>query len=174
MLLTDNGSTTVWNIVEPVIHVYGTFGGGALQIYTAPIDDDFRLTGATVAAGGTGYGNAQTFDVTLVGGLGIVAVVNVTSNAGGVITTVNSVTAAGSYKDKPANAIATVGGTGTGLTLNGTFSDNWTALAGGLLSANGIVRPVYPSPRKIKKPSAIRVKGTLSGASAPSLNVNVI
>jgi hypothetical protein len=167
---TDNGTTDTWKGKEPVIHVYGSFGGGTLQVYTAPINDDFRLTGATIAAGGTGYGISQTFDVTLVGGEGIVAIVNVTCDADGIVDTVNSVTATGSYKGKPSNPIATTGGTGSGLTLNGTFSDNWTTLLGGAVTANAIIRPPY----SIRESEPMRIKATLSGATTPNLNVKVL
>lgn len=85
-----------------------------------------KLVSATIAAGGSGYGNAQTFNATVVGGTQTVAAqVNVTSNAGGQITTVNSVSTAGSYTVLPTLAgAATTGGSGTGLTLNLVFGVN--------------------------------------------------
>jgi hypothetical protein len=82
-----------------------------------------KLVSATIAAGGTGYGNAQTFAATVVGGTSTTAAqVSVTSSAGGVITTVNSVSVAGSYTVNPGlTGAATTGGSGTGLTLNLVF-----------------------------------------------------
>ena len=78
-----------------------------------------KVVSATIAAGGTGYGNAQTFAAVLVGGTGTPAQLNVTSNAGGVITTINSVSVAGSYTVNPSLAgVATTGGAGTGFTAN--------------------------------------------------------
>lgn len=78
-----------------------------------------KVVSATIAAGGTGYGIAQTFAATLVGGTGTPAQLNVTSSAGGVITTINSVSVAGSYTVNPTLAgVATTGGAGTGFTAN--------------------------------------------------------
>lgn len=50
---------------------------------------------ATIS-GGTGYGNAQTFDLT-VNTAGGTAILNVTSDAGGAVVTVNSITSRGSF-----------------------------------------------------------------------------
>jgi len=81
-----------------------------------------KVVSATIAAGGTGYGNAQTFAATVVGGTQTTAAqVSVTTNAAGVVTTVNSVSVAGNYTAHPSNPVATTGGTGTGLTLNLQF-----------------------------------------------------
>lgn len=84
--------------------------------YTGVQDDSL----ITIASGGTGYGNAQTFDVTIVGGTGVVAaVINVTTDASGVVTTINSITKTGYYTVEPTGtAVATTGGTGTGLTFD--------------------------------------------------------
>lgn len=82
-----------------------------------------KLVSATIAAGGTGYGNAQTFNVTVAGGTtSQAATVNVTSNSSGVITTINSVTVPGSYTVLPTlSGNAVTGGSGSGLTLNLVF-----------------------------------------------------
>lgn len=88
-----------------------------------------KLVSATINAGGTGYdgGSASTFDVTVAGGThGAAAVVNVTTDGSGVVTTVNSVTTPGSYTALPslsANAVVGDDGTnhGNGLTLDLVF-----------------------------------------------------
>lgn len=70
-----------------------------------------EVLSATIS-GGTGYGNAQTFDLT-VNTAGGTAVLNVTSTAGGAITTVNSITSRGSFTTL--GAVTSIsGGTGTG------------------------------------------------------------
>jgi hypothetical protein len=89
-----------------------------------------KLVSATINAGGTGYGNAQTFTVTVAGGTETVAAtISVTTNSSGVVTTVNSISAAGSYTVLPtltANAVTGDDGTdhGTGLTMNLVFGVN--------------------------------------------------
>jgi hypothetical protein len=88
-----------------------------------------KLVSATIHAGGggTGYGNAQTFNVTVAGGThSVVATVNVTTNAGGVVTLVNSISAAGNYTVLPtlsANAATGDDGSdhGSGLSLDLVF-----------------------------------------------------
>jgi hypothetical protein len=70
-----------------------------------------EVLSATIS-GGTGYGNAQTFDLT-VNTAGGTAILNVTSTAGGAITTVNSITSRGSFE--ALSAVTSIsGGTGTG------------------------------------------------------------
>ena len=89
-----------------------------------------KLVSATVNAGGTFYGNAQTFDVSVAGGTRtVVATVNVTTDSGGIVTTINSISLAGSYTVLPtltANAVSGDNGTdhGTGLTLDLVFGVN--------------------------------------------------
>jgi hypothetical protein len=70
-----------------------------------------KVISATIS-GGTGYGNAQTFDLTVTTAGGS-AVLNVTSDAGGAVVTVNSVTTAGSFTALSA-VTGVSGGTGTG------------------------------------------------------------
>jgi hypothetical protein len=101
-----------------------------------------KLVSATIAAGGSGYdgGSPSTFNVTVAGGThGAAAVVSVTTDGTGVVTTVNSVTTPGSYTVLPslsANAVTGDDGTnhGTGLTLNLVF---------GVLSATISAAGVY-------------------------------
>jgi hypothetical protein len=86
-----------------------------------------KLISATINNGGTGYGNASTFTVSVAGGTStITATLSVTTNAGGVVTTINSVSAAGSYTVLPTltgNAVTGDNGSdfGTGLTLDLVF-----------------------------------------------------
>lgn len=106
-----------------------------------------KLVSATIAAGGTGYGNAQTFNVTVAGGTSTTAaVVSVTTNAGGVVTTINSVTTPGSYTVLPtlaANAVTGDNGTdhGTGLTLNLVFG-----ILGVTISRAGVYTAIPSNP----------------------------
>ncbi|MGH7083194.1 MAG: hypothetical protein ACREFV_12075 [Acetobacteraceae bacterium] len=90
-----------------------TLGSDALSYFVAA---------AAVAAGGTGYAASSTFNVNVSGGTETTAaVVNVTTNASGVVTTINSITTAGVYSVLPANPAATTGGAGSGLTLTLTW-----------------------------------------------------
>jgi hypothetical protein len=73
-----------------------------------------EVLSATIS-GGTGYGNAQTFDLTVANAAGETAVLNVTSTAGGAITTVNSITTRGTFTALTAVVVVS-GGTGTGAT----------------------------------------------------------
>lgn len=82
----------------------------------------------TIGAGGAGYPASGTFDVTLAGGTETTpAVVNVTTNASGVVTTVNSVTTRGVYSAPPNDPAAVTGSTGTGLTLVPTWDAAFAA-----------------------------------------------
>lgn len=112
-----------------------TLTGGVASTKAILTVSTVKLVSATIAAGGTGYGNAQTFNVTVAGGThSVAATVSVTTNSSGVITTVNSVSAAGSYTVLPslsANAVTGDNGTnhGTGLTLNLVFGVNTFAIS---------------------------------------------
>jgi hypothetical protein len=70
-----------------------------------------EVLSATIS-GGTGYGNAQTFDLTVANAAGETAVLNVTSDAGGAVVTVNSITTRGTFTALTA-VVAVSGGTGT-------------------------------------------------------------
>ena len=87
------------------------------------------VTKATIAAGGTGYTNGAQV-LTVVGGTGTAATINVTV-AGGVVTSVDSIASSGSYSVNPTNPVTTSGGGGTGctlrLTIGGTFTYNYDA-----------------------------------------------
>jgi len=85
-------------------------GAGAVQATGSIV---YEVLSATIS-GGTGYGNAQTFDLTVTTAAGS-AVLNVTSTAGGAITTVNSITTRGSFTGISA-VTGISGGTGSGAT----------------------------------------------------------
>jgi hypothetical protein len=70
-----------------------------------------EVLSATIS-GGTGYGNAQTFNLTVANAAGETAVLNVTSDAGGAVVTVNSITTRGTFTALTA-VVAVSGGTGT-------------------------------------------------------------
>jgi hypothetical protein len=114
-----NAPGTVYNVGDTITLAGGTHTTAAiLTVSTVQL-----VSAAIGGSGGTGYGNTTTFNVTVAGGTGSpAAVVNVTSNSGGVVTTINSISTPGSYTVLPtlANNLAT-GGTGTGLELNLVF-----------------------------------------------------
>lgn len=89
----------------------------------------FKVVSATIS-GGTGYGNAQTFNLTVTTAAGS-AVLNVTSSAGGALTTVNSITTAGTFTGISA-VTGISGGTGSGATPVLTYG-----LLGATLTNNG-------------------------------------
>jgi hypothetical protein len=76
---------------------------------------------ATVQSGGTGYTNGDV--LTIVGGTtgGAVGTYTVTGVSGGVITSVSRTTGSG-YSVLPSNPVSTTGGTGSGATLNLTWT----------------------------------------------------
>ena len=84
----------------------------ALGAVTATAVMISEVLSATIS-GGTGYGNAQTFELTVANAAGETAVLLVTSGSGGNITTVNSITTRGTFT--ALTAVTSVsGGTGTG------------------------------------------------------------
>lgn len=107
-----------------------TLAGGT-YITPAKVRLAQTATGATIVSGGGGYGASQTFDLTVVGGELVAhsaygaAKVNVTTNAAGAVTTVNSITAPGGYLAVPGAGASTTaptsgagsGGSGCTLTL---------------------------------------------------------
>lgn len=147
-----------------------------------------KLVSASIAAGGTGYGNAQTFNVTVAGGTSsAAAVISVTTNASGVVTTINSVGTPGSYTVLPAisgNAVTGDDGTdhGTGLSLNLVFGVNtFTVPTAGLYTA----LPASPIATTVTSGSgagltltgswqvqavAVTTPGSYPSAVAPSVN----
>lgn len=103
--------------------------GGTASVPVLGTVSTVKLVSATITPShaGTGYGNAQTFNVTVAGGTSTTAaVVSVTTNASGVVTTINSVATPGSYTALPSltgNVVTGDDGTdhGTGLQLNLVF-----------------------------------------------------
>lgn len=102
------------------ISVAGSYTTRPTFTFTAPqLPNGVTATGVVISevlsatiSGGTGYGNAQTFNLT-VNTAGGTAVLNVTSGAGGDVTTVNSITTRGTFTTLgPVTSVS--GGTGTG------------------------------------------------------------
>lgn len=90
---------------------------------------------AAVAAGGTGYTVGDT--LILVGGtFTTAATFNVDAETAGVITAV-SLVSAGNYTATPADPVSTTGGTGSGATLNVTFTATDTLTAASASDALG-------------------------------------
>lgn len=94
---------------------------------------------AEITAGGTGYAASSTFDVTIPGGtFTTAAVVNVTTNGSGVVTTVNTITTPGQYSANPTSTnscaankclgMIPTGGAGSGLIVTG-YMTAFTATA---------------------------------------------
>ena len=107
-------------VASAQITVAGSYTTRPTFTFTAPtLPGGVTATGAIISevlsatiSGGTGYGNAQTFNLT-VNTAGGTAVLNVTSGAGGDVTTVNSITTRGSFTTLgPVTTVS--GGTGTG------------------------------------------------------------
>jgi hypothetical protein len=76
----------------------------------------------TIASGGTGYAASATFNLTTAGGTGTQAVVSVTTNGSGVVTTINSISNFGSWSVLPTTPNTPTGGAGSGCTLNLSFA----------------------------------------------------
>lgn len=109
-----------------------TLTGGVMTTKPIVTVATVKLVSATITSGhaGTGYGNASTFDVTVAGGThSVVATVNVTTDSGGIVTTINSISAAGNYTVLPTllgNVVTGDNGAdhGTGLELDLVFGVN--------------------------------------------------
>jgi hypothetical protein len=168
---TVNAAGTVYAPLDLITltAVGGTMGTAAILQVTHT-----KLVSATVAAGGTGYGNATTFNVTVATGSGTAvtdAVVNVTTNSSGVVTTINSVTNAGDYTKNPSN-IATNPVTGndgvdlgTGLTL---------ALVFGVKNALVATAGVFTGNATSFTQASTTGSGTGATFNAPAFGANVI
>jgi hypothetical protein len=89
-----------------------------------------------IASGGAGYAASATFNVTIAGGTQSAgaAVVSVSTNGSGVVTTVNSIVNIGYYTVAPATTNSPTGGTGSGLSLTLTL-DGWLDTASQTASA---------------------------------------
>jgi len=88
-----------------------------------------EVLSATIADGGSGYTNG-TQTLTVVGGTGTAATIEVTV-AGGIVTSVDAITGAGDYTVNPPTPATTSGGGGTGctlrLTIRGSFDYTYDA-----------------------------------------------
>ena len=117
---------------------------------TAPVvtNATIKLTSAALVAGGSGYPISATFNVVVASGTWAVpAIVSVTTNASGVVTTVNSVVYRGRATTNPTFAASPTttgsGQTGTGLTLNlGTGLDILTVTTPGACTAPPTTNPL--------------------------------
>lgn len=113
----------VWVCASGVyVNVAGNTGAAAWQLQAPqlPLDvPSYGVTAATISAGGSGYTASATGTVTLANG----TVLNVTTNSSGVVTTVNSVTTAGSWGcTVPSGAYAVLSSTGLGSGTGATFT----------------------------------------------------
>jgi hypothetical protein len=144
-----------------------------------------EVLSATIS-GGTGYGNAETFDLTVANAAGETAVLNVTSEADGTVITVNSITTRGTFTDLTA-VVAVSGGTGTlavpvltyrakavVITEAGsgyvsaptpTFTQSVTATSVNMLVDSGNIRTVG------NQENAIRMTAFLTGGSAGEVDI---
>lgn len=108
-------------VASAAITVAGSYTTRPTFTFTAPtLPDGVTATGVIISevlsatiSGGTGYGNAQTFNLTVANAAGETAVLNVTSDAGGAVVTVNSITTRGTFTALTA-VVSVSGGTGTG------------------------------------------------------------
>jgi len=111
-LVASVGSITAGTYTAaPTLQFPVPLGGEGITAARATGTPVFTVVSATIS-GGTGYGNAQTFNLTVNTAAGT-AVLNVTSNSSGALVTVNSVTTGGTFTG--ISAVTSVsGGTGTG------------------------------------------------------------
>ncbi len=91
------------------------------------------VSDVSIISGGSAYAATSNFNVTVATGTGTAAVVNVGTSGGGVVTTINSITTAGSYPvtNRPVPENTPTGGSGSGLILSITTTKNPIALTGG-------------------------------------------
>jgi hypothetical protein len=93
----------------------------------------YDLGGVLLVSGGSGYDDGitpSTFDVTLVGGTGTAAIVNVTTDGLGTIVLINSITLAGDYTVLPSDPVSTTGDDGTHHGIGLTFDAAFTVISG--------------------------------------------
>lgn len=127
---TEPNCAVIYNVREGVW--YDTFlpdggrGSGAWSpilgkpLLTGVEPQPYNLSTVAVASGGTGYTVGDVLTV-LGGGYTQRAQVTVTTVAAGVVTAV-AISTAGLYTLAPSGTLATSGGTGSGATLTGTFT----------------------------------------------------
>ena len=115
---TDDDGIGGGFIASATIDTAGSYTSATTATFAAPtLPGGVTATGTLVyevisatISGGTGYGNTQTFDLTVTTAAGT-AVLNVTSDTGGDVITVNSITTAGTFTG--ISAVTSVSG-GTG------------------------------------------------------------
>jgi hypothetical protein len=115
--LTRTATGTGYTSVPSVAVSAPTTAGGVQATATVSMG----VSTFAVANGGTGYTLNDV--LTVVGGTGTVVVVTASAVSAGVVTAV-TYSSGGSYTVTPTNPAATTGGTGTGCTLNITYTIN--------------------------------------------------
>lgn len=76
----------------------------------------------TIISGGAAYAANSSFLVTVAGGTGTAAQIEVTTNGSGVVSSISYISNFGSYSVNPTTPNLPTGGTGTGLSLGLTFA----------------------------------------------------
>ena len=142
----------------------------ALGAVTATAVMISEVLSATIS-GGTGYGNAQTFELTVANAAGETAVLLVTSGSGGNITTVNSITTQGTFT--ALTAVTSVsGGTGTGATPVLTYRAKAVTMTN---KGSGYTTPLITSSTAITSVSAgmtFATSGTVVFGSSTTVGNN--
>jgi prepilin-type processing-associated H-X9-DG protein len=115
--ITRTATGTSYTSVPSVAISAPTTAGGVQATATVSMG----VSTFAVASGGSGYTVGNT--LTVVGGTGVAVTVTVSSVSAGAVTAV-TYASGGSYTVTPTNPAATTGGTGTGCTLNITYTIN--------------------------------------------------
>jgi len=113
--IATGGTLTGYTSGAPSLSIFGPKLANGVTATAVPV---LTAAAASVTSGGTGYPNSSTFTVSVTGTAvqgGGTAVLNVTTNSSGVITTVNSVTSGGTWTGATsgASALTAVGSTFT-------------------------------------------------------------
>lgn len=113
--IATGGTLTGYTTGAPTLSIFGPQLANGVQATAVVV---LTAAAASVTSGGTGYPNSSTFTVSVTGSGaqgGGTAVLNVTTNSSGVITTVNSVTSGGTWTGATsgASALTAVGSTFT-------------------------------------------------------------
>ena len=111
--IATGGTLTGYTSGAPSLSIFGPRMANGVQATAVPI---LTAAAASVTTGGTGYPVSSTFTVSVTGTSGQgggTAVLNVSTNSSGVITTVNSVTSGGTWTGATsgASALTAVGST---------------------------------------------------------------
>jgi hypothetical protein len=113
--IATGGTLTGYTSGAPSLSIFGPKLANGVSATAVPV---LTAAAASVTTGGTGYPASSTFTVSVTGSAaqgGGTAVLNVTTNGSGVITTVNSVTSGGTWTGATsgASALTAVGSTFT-------------------------------------------------------------